>query len=329
MSKKRVLIALPLAADLLTEIERSCEVVLAGGKLEVPGKEDFLAALPGVRGVLTTMRSSYDAGLFARFPELKVVSNFAVGYDNVDVEAATAAGVLVCNTPGVLDKAVSDLTLGLIIALSRNMLKNDRFVRSGAWMKGGAPLAQDISGKTLGLIGMGRIGATVAAAAIALGMRVIYYKPTRDQAIEARLGIAYRARDEVFAEADFVSVHTRLDATSRNSIGAREFSLMKPTAYFINTSRGGVVVEDELIAALRGDTIAGAGLDVMVTEPLPPESPLCSMDNVILQPHAGSATVQTRRAMIELAARNLIAAMRGERPQAMVNPEVWSPDLVR
>lgn len=321
MTKKRVLVATPLAPDLLDRIAEACEVVLPGEAPAIPTPAQIAELLPTVQGVLTTIRTRYDAGLFGACPGLEAISNNAVGFDNVDVPAATAAGVLVCNTPKVLDKAVADLTVGLIVCLARNMLHNDAFVRSGKWMDGGAPLTQDIAGKTLGLIGMGRIGKVVARAAAALGMRVVYYKPTRDAAAEAEGLVRYRERDEVFAEADFVSVHAPLDAGTRTSIGAREFSLMKRSAYFINTSRGGLVDEAGLIEALKQRRIAGAGLDVMATEPIGADHPLCALPNVVLQPHIASATVETRRAMIELAVRNLVAAMTGGTPEAMVNPQ--------
>lgn len=322
MPDKRVLIATPLAPDLLERIATEHEVVLAGEAPAIPAPAQLLELLPTVQGVITTIRTRYDAELFAACPDLEVISNNAVGFDNIDVPAATAAGVLVCNTPKVLDRAVADLAVGLIIGLARDMLRNDAYVRSGGWLGGNAPLTRDISGKTLGLIGMGRIGKVVARAAAALGMRVIYYKPNRDVTAEAEGLAQYLPREQVFAEADFVSVHAPLDASTRDSIGAREFALMKPTAYFINTSRGGLVDEPELIEALQQRRIAGAGLDVMATEPIGADHPLCALPNVILQPHVGSATVETRRAMIELAVRNLLAALAGETPEAMVNPQV-------
>lgn len=322
MSKKRVLIATPLAQDLLDRVAEVCEVVLPGDSPAIPTPEQVAELLPGVQGVLTTIRTRYGSDLLSACPGLEVISNNAVGFDNIDMPAATAAGVLVCNTPKVLDRAVADLTVGLIIALARQMPRNDAHIRSGGWLAGNAALTQDIDGKTLGLVGMGRIGKVVARVAAALGMRVIYFKPSRDTTAEAE-GIAeYRPRDQVFSEADFVSIHAPLDDSTRASIGAREFSLMKSSAYFINTSRGGLVDEPALIRALQEERLAGAGLDVMATEPIGADHPLCALPNVILQPHVGSATVETRRAMIELAVRNLLAVMTGGRAEAMVNPQV-------
>lgn len=324
MTRPVVLIALPLADDLEKVIEEECEIMLCANGAAVPDAADLATRLPNVDGVLTTMRSRYDEKLLSQCPRLKVISNFAVGFDNVDVPAASRAGVLVCNTPGVLDRAVAEVTIGLIIMAARNILANDRFVREGKWAKGAPSLAVDVGDKVLGLLGMGRIGTVVAKAAHALGMKVIYHKRSRDTQIETAGITEYCSRDELFARSDFVSVHTPLDDSTRGSIGAREFNAMKPTAYFINTSRGGVVDEPALIEALKNETIAGAGLDVMATEPIGADHPLCSLPNVVLQPHIGSATVETRRAMIELAVRNLVAALNGRKPEAMVNPEVWS-----
>jgi glyoxylate reductase len=300
----------------------------------VPVGERIEEALPAdVRAqavaLLCTVRTPVRESLFAALPRLKVVSNFAVGYDNIDVEAATRAQVLVCNTPGVLDAAVADVTIGMVLCLARKLLDNDRFVRSGAWLKGAAPLTADLAGKTIGLLGMGRIGRMVARRARAFDMNVIYHNRRRDEETE-RGGLAsFVGRDALFQQSDYVSVHVPLGPETRNSIGEREFSLMKRSAYFLNTARGAVVDEEALIKAMRNGTIAGAGLDVMVQEPLPTSSPLIDMPNVVLQPHIGSATVETRRAMIALAVDNMVNAATGNKPKAMVNESVWPAAAAR
>ncbi|ARP96841.1 2-hydroxyacid dehydrogenase [Bordetella genomosp. 13] len=317
-----VVVSAPLPADLRERLAARCSII------DVPAGQSPAQTLDAAQrealvGILCTMKTRIQRDELAALPKLKVVSNFAVGFDNIDVPAATEANVLVCNTPGVLDKAVADLTLGLLICLARNMVGGDAFVRSGQWARGAAPLTSDIRGKTLGLLGMGRIGREVARMACALGMEVIYHNRSHDEAAE-REGLAqYRERDALFAESDFLSVHIPLSPSTRHGIGKREFSLMKPSAYFINTARGGVVNEAEMIEALKTGVIAGAGLDVMETEPLPGDHPLCSLSNVVLQAHVGSATVETRRAMIDLAAQNLLDAVGGTKPAAMVNPAVW------
>lgn len=324
MSQPRVIITAPVPADLREQIAARCEII------DVPAGNSLVEALDKeqratIDGIICTMRSKFDESILDAFPRLRVVSNFAVGYDNVNVPAATARDVLVCNTPKVLDGAVADLTFGLLICVARNMINGDAHVRNGTWASKGAPaLTHDIRGKTLGLLGMGRIGRVVAETAKAFNMKVIYHNRTRNTEAEAA-GIAdYRDRDALFAESDFLSVHIPLNPETRHSVGAKEFAAMKPTAYLLNTARGPVVDEAALIEALKNGQIAGAGLDVMELEPLPASSPLCELPNVVLQAHVGSGTVETRRAMIDLAVRNLLDAVSDTRPQAMVNPEVWT-----
>lgn len=322
MPLTRVIVSAPLPDDLRERIKSQCEIIdVAVGQNPV----DVLSTeqLKDVEGILCTLRTKIDESLLQALPRLRVVSNFAVGFDNVSVAASTARNVLVCNTPKVLDGAVADLTMGLIICLARNLVAGDAFVRSGAWTRGAAPLTRDIRGKTLGLLGMGRIGRVVAKTAKAFDMHVIYHNRRRDTEAEAAGLAQYRDRDALFAESDFVSVHIPLSAETRHSVGASEFARMKPSAYLINTARGPVVDENALIEALKSGKIAGAGLDVMEQEPLPPTSPLCELPNVVLQAHVGSATVETRRAMIDLAVRNLLDALSETRPEAIVNPEVW------
>lgn len=322
-----VIVSVTLAEDLKQKVSENLDIhfVPVGKSLEenVPAEVRAKAV-----GILCTMLSPIKEPLFAAFPNLRVVSNMAVGYDNIDVPAATRAGVAVCNTPGVLDAAVADLTMGIVLSLARKLVANDRFVRDGSWTKGGAPLASDLAGKTIGLLGMGRIGRLVAKRAQAFDMNVIYHNRRQDAEAEKAGLASYVDRDTLFRQSDYVSVHVPLGDETRKSVGEREFSLMKPTAYFLNTSRGGVVDEEALIAVLKAGKIAGAGLDVMVKEPLDPASPLTSLPNVVLQPHAGSATVETRRAMIELAVDNLINAVSLRKPKAMVNEDLW-PEVAR
>lgn len=320
MARPRLLLAIPVPDDIRAQLEAACEVVTVpgGGR---PSREQLWELLPTVDGILTTSQLRIENELIDRCPRLKLISNNSVGYDNVDIPHATRRGVLVCNTPGVLSGAVADITFGLIIELARHLRAADQHVRSGAWLKGPPPLGVDIRGKTLGIIGFGRIGHVVARTAQGFAMRVIYYDPVRDPQAEAAGLATYRERDDVFREADFLTVHCYLDETTRRSIGMREFRLMKPTAFFINTARGGIVDQDALVEALTSGAIAGAGLDVMDPEPLDPSHPLCRLPNAVLLPHIGSATVETRRAMIELATRNTIAALTGGTPEAMVNPE--------
>lgn len=287
-----------------------------------PPRQLLEQVLPTVPGMLTSNGVKIDNDLIDAAPNLRVVSNFGVGYDNVDIPYATAHGLLVCNTPGVLSDAVADLTFAFMIDLARGVLRSDRHVREGRWSRGEAPpLGRDLRGATLGILGLGRIGHVVAYRAGAFAMNTIYYDPIRDPTVEESGLAAYMERDEVLRQADFLTVHVFLDPSTRQHIGARDFSLMKPTAYFINTSRGGVVDQAALTEALRSQQIAGAAVDVLETEPPDVDDPLLKLENVILAPHIGSATAETREAMAALAARNLIAALTGGTPEAMVNPE--------
>ncbi len=321
-TRPRIIVSVPVPDDLRAELAAKFDIV------EVPVGERPADVLPAdvratIEGQLITPRTRVDEDLMQSLPKLRVSSNFAVGFDNVDVPAATRHKVLICNTPNVLNGAVADVTLGLMLCLARNLVAGDAFVRSGAWMRGPFPLTSDIRGKTFGLLGMGRIGRVVARGAQAFDMKVVYHNRRRDAETED-LGLAsYVDRDTLSRESDVLSVLVPLTAETRHSVGAREFGMMKPTSYLINTARGAVLDEAALIDALRSGEIAGAGLDVMETEPLPADSPLCGLPNVVLQAHVGSATHETRRAMIELAVYNLIDALTGVQPTAMVNPELW------
>ena len=322
-SQPTIVISATLPADLRAKVAAACRII------DVPPGASLSEAVPEadralVEGVLCTLKTSIGKDQLAALPKLRVVSNYAVGFDNISVPMASEHKVLVCNTPGVLDRAVADLTIGLLICLARGMVAGDAFVRSGAWTKGAAPLTMDIAGKTLGLLGMGRIGTLVARTAKAFDMKVVYHNRRRDQAAEAEGLATYVERDALFSQSDVVSVHIPLSPETRGAVGKAELDMMKPTAYLINTARGPVVDEAALIAHLQQGKIAGAGLDVMEKEPLPADSPLCSLPNVVLQAHVGSGTVETRRAMMDLAVANLLDAMAGKQPKAMVNPDTWA-----
>jgi lactate dehydrogenase-like 2-hydroxyacid dehydrogenase len=303
-------------------IDDACEVVTIPGSGR-PTRDQLAELLPTVDGLLTSNQVKVDNALLDACPNLKVVANNGVGYDNVDIPYATARGLLVCNTPGVLNGAVADLTFALLLNLARHVPANREHVSSGGWTRAPGKIGVDVRGKTLGIIGMGRIGKVVArTAALGFDMRVIYYDPVRSLEHEAQGLITYRERDDVFRESDFVTVHCLLDESTRHHIGTREFKLMKPSAYVINTARGPVLDQDALVEALQAGEIAGAGLDVTEVEPLDPAHPLCSLPNAIVLPHIASGTTETRLAMVELAARNVIAGINGRPPEAAVNPEV-------
>jgi len=251
-------------------------------------------------------------------PKLKVVARFGVGYDNVDVEACTKRGIYVTHTPGVLSNAVAELTMGLMLCLSRRLLEADRYVRT-EWAKSHYfPLAIDLEGKVLGIIGLGRIGYAVARRAKAFEMRIVYYDLIRKEDVERELEIRFMELDDLLKISDFVTVHVPLTSSTERLIGERELKLMKKDAYLINTSRGRVIDENALYRALKEGWIAGAGLDVFVREPLPSDSPLLELKNVVLTPHIGSATIETRRKMAQMDVENVRKVLQGESPPNLV-----------
>ncbi|HWC31437.1 MAG TPA: D-glycerate dehydrogenase [Dehalococcoidia bacterium] len=275
-------------------------------------------------GILTNIADRVDAELITAAPGLRVVSQMAVGYDNIDVVAATQRGVLVTNTPGVLTEATADIAFALLLAQTRRLPEGDRAMRRGEWgeWKPWFLLGRDLTGKTLGIVGLGAIGQAMARRALGFGMRVIYASRQRKPDAEAALGVVWRDLPQLLAESDYVSLHMALNAETRAMIGAPELARMKRDAVLINTARGGVVDQAALLEALRNGVIGGAGLDVFESEPLSPDHPLLELDNVVVTPHLGSATVETRSRMSDLAVDNLIAFFRGEMPPCMVNPEV-------
>jgi lactate dehydrogenase-like 2-hydroxyacid dehydrogenase len=243
----------------------------------------------------------------------------------VDVEAATARDILVTNTPDVLTDTVADLTFALMLSVGRRICEMDRWVRAGQWKDAaGAPMAWDIHHATLGIIGLGRIGSAVARRALAFDMPVLYCDPERKPALERQYGYRYADMNSVLRESDFVSLHVPLLPGTKGLMGPAQFAQMKRTAFLINTSRGPVVDEAALIAALREKRIAGAGLDVFETEPVDMTNPLLKMENVVVLPHVGSATDATRAAMLDLSVNNTLAVLQGKPPLTPVNPEVLS-----
>lgn len=286
-----------------------------------PSAEQLDTLLGDADGALTLLTDRIDGAVLDRHPNLKVVSNFAVGYDNIDPNAATERGVIVCNTPDVLTAATADHTWALLMAAARRIPESIEYVREGKWRTWGPLLllGQEISGATLGIIGLGRIGKEVARRAGGFGMRVIAYDEYQDADFAARNAVEYTDMDTVLREADFLTLHVALTPETRHLIGAEEFAKMKPTSILINAARGPVVDTEALVAALNTGEILAAALDVTDPEPLPADHPLVNMDNCIVVPHTASATVQTRDAMATLAARNLLAGLRGEKPPASVN----------
>jgi glyoxylate reductase len=318
-----VLVTRSLAAEVMRYLDEHCLTTLNDEDRPM-ARDRLLAEVKGKHGLLPMLTDRIDEELLdAAGPDLAVVANFAVGYDNVDVAACTGRGVVVTNTPDVLTDATADMAWSLILAASRRVGEGERLIRDGRpW--GWAPdfmLGREVTGKTLGVVGMGRIGQAVAARARGFRMRILYHSRTRSPDAEAALGAEYRDLPALLTEADIVSVHVSLSAETHHLFGPKEFRAMKPTAVFVNTTRGAVVDEEALAQALKQGEIFAAGLDVYEREPEVHPN-LLGLDNVVLVPHLGSATVETRTAMGMLAAENLVASLEGRRPPSIVNPEV-------
>lgn len=318
----RVVVSSVLPVDVRQWLGRGTDVVAPErGAMSRP---QLLEAVAGADGLVCLLSDRIDEELLGRAPRLRVVGNYAVGTDNIDVRAATRRGVVVANTPDVLTYATADLTMALLCATARRIPEGDALVRSGNWTgwEPGQLLGAEIWGQRLGLIGFGRIGRAVAVRARGFDMRVTYTAPHRaPAAVEAAVPATWLPLEQLLAESDFVSLHCPLDATTRGLIGAAQLAQMKRTAFLINTARGACVDETALAAALEAGTIAGAALDVFVDEPRVPER-LRAHPRVVLTPHVGSATAQARARMAELAARAVGAVLAGERPANIVNPEV-------
>ena len=318
--KPKVIVTREIFDDSLALLAQHCEVL--DNQADVPYAPDTLAAkLAGCEGLMCALTDKVDAALLARCPNLKAVANIAVGYNNIDVPACTARGIKVTNTPGVLDDSTADLAFALILATARRVTEVEAYIRKGEWT--GWKLKQwlgvDVHHATLGIIGMGRIGQAIAKRAAGFDMTVIYHNRTRVAAeIEQRANAAYVSMDELMAQADFVVLQMPYTPETHHLIGVAELSKMKPGAILINSTRGGVVDDKALIAALKNGVIRGAGLDVFEGEPKL-DAGFLDLKNVVLVPHIGSSTEATRRAMAMLAAKNLVAALTGQVPPNLIN----------
>ena len=286
-----------------------------------PAPDALRDQLLGADGALTMVTDPVGADLLADAGRLRVVSNMAVGYDNIDAEAAAAAGVWATNTPGVLHETTADLAFALLLAAARNVVLSDRDTRDGGWRTWSptAFLGPDPSGATLGIIGLGEIGRAVARRASGFGMTVLAATRTPRPELERELGVERVSLNELLERSDFVSLHVPYGPETERLIGAPEFAAMKETAIIVNTARGGVIDQDALVEALREGAIGGAALDVTVPEPLPLDHPLYGFPTVTITPHIGSASHATRARMAEMAARNIIAVLGGEEPPNAIN----------
>ncbi len=325
MTKPKVFVTRIIPDKGLKLIQEFCEVDLWTDELPPP-RDTLLARVRGVDGLLCLLTDRIDGEVMdAAGPSLKVISNHAVGFDNIDVPAATARGIPVGNTPGILTDATADFAFALLLAAARRVVEGERFVRAGRWKTWGPSLllGQDVYGATLGLIGFGRIGQAMARRAAGFAMRVLYHDPSLPGP-PAGLNATPVDLPTLLRESDFVSLHVPLTAQTRGLINRETLALMKPTAVLINTARGPVVDQAALYEALRDQRIFAAALDVTDPEPIPLDSPLLTLDNCLIVPHIASASVTTRQKMSLMAAENLLAGLRGERLPNCVNPEVYT-----
>jgi glyoxylate reductase len=326
VTKPKVFVSRIIPDDGLRPITEACDADVWQDALPPP-RADLLGAIEGCEGVLTLLTDRVDDEFLDRAgPQLKVVSNFAVGFDNIDVAACTKVGIPVGNTPGVLTETTADLAWALLMAAARRLPEGDHYVRAGKWKTWGPMLLMgpDVHGATLGIIGFGRIGQAVARRARGFGMRVLYHDPHRvSPSVEAEYGAEFRTLEGILPEADFVTLHVNLSPETKGLINAERLGWMKRTAILVNTSRGPVVDSMALVDALRDGVIAAAALDVTDPEPLPADHPLVGLDNCLVVPHIASASRATRGRMAAMAAANLLAGVRGQRLPTPVNPEVY------
>lgn len=322
MSQTRVFVTRPIPEAGLKLLREHCDTKLWDSDIP-PARADILREVADAEGIVALVTDRIDGEVMDAAPNLKVISNMAVGYDNIDIPAATARNIPVGNTPGVLTETTADLAFALLMAAARRITEGERYVRDGRWKTWGPTLllGQDVFGATLGIIGLGRIGQAVARRAMGFNMRIVYHGG--DDAAANELGAEPRRFDDLLRESDFVTIHVPYSRETHHLIDSRALSLMKPTAILVNTARGGVVDPKALYSALKEGQIAYAALDVTEPEPIPMDDPLLMIDNCVIIPHLGSASVTTRNKMSRMAAENLLAGVRGERLPYCVNPEVY------
>ena len=325
MPKAKVFLTRRLPDIDFQKLERIAEVEI-WNQQQPPPYSVLLEKTQKIDGLLCLLTDRIDKQLLETATSLKVISQMAVGYDNIDIAAATALGIPVSNTPGVLTNATADLTWALLMAAARRIVEAERFVRTGQWQTWSPTLllGADLSGSTLGIIGFGRIGQAVARRARGFELRLLYYsRRRRERELERAMGVEYAELDTLLQESDFITLHASLTPDTYHLIGPGQLQLMKPSAILINTARGSLVDGEALFVALSTGQIAAAALDVTEPEPLPMSSPLLELDNLIITPHIGSASQQTRTKMAQMAVDNLIAGLEGEKLPNCVNSEIY------
>jgi glyoxylate reductase len=322
--RPRVFVTRQLPGEALGRLSKQVELRVWEDELPPP-REALLEGARGVGGLITLLTDRIDAPLLESTPSLRAVSNVAVGYDNIDVAACTARRIAVGNTPGVLTETTADFAFALLMGLARRVAEADAYVRAGKWRTWSPTLllGADVHGTTLGIAGLGQIGAAMARRARGFGMRVLYVNRHPRPELEAELGLWRVDKATLLAESDFLSLHVPLTPQTRHWLGRAELAAMKPGAMLINTARGSVVDQAALAEALANGPLGGAALDVTEPEPLPMDSPLLKLPNVLIAPHIASASHATRGRMASMAVDNLLAALDGRRPPHCVNPELF------
>jgi glyoxylate reductase len=323
MSKPRIYITRPLPPAAMRILEGQVEYHMWDRENEAVRRETLLREIVDVDGIICLITEKMDAEAIERAHRCRVIAQVAVGYDNIDVAAATRRGIYVTNTPGVLTETTADMGWAILMATARRVVEGDKFTRSGRWKTWELMgfTGQDVGGATLGIIGMGRIGAAIARRAKGFAMPILYHNRNRAEALEAELGARYASLDDLLRQSDFVMVSVALTSDTRHLIGERELGLMKPSAILVNIARGPIVDQRALYRALVDRKIWAAGLDVFEVEPVPMDEPLLRLDNVVVPPHLGSGSIATRTKMATMAAENCLAGTTGKIPPNVVNPE--------
>lgn len=320
MSKPYVFITRKISEEVLTPLKQIADVQMWNSESEAVPREVLLNEGKKADALLTMLSDSVDKELLENAPNLKVVANLAVGYDNINLEAAARNEVIVCNTPDVLTETTADLTFGLMLSAARRLTEANLFVKEGQWKSWSPYLlaGTDVHHKTIGIVGMGSIGTAVARRAKGFGMEILYHNRSRHAAAENELGAAYKSFEELLEGSDFVICLTPLTEDTKHLFDADAFKRMKSSAIFVNVGRGQVVDEEALIHALEQKEIAGAGLDVFYKEPIGADHPLLQFPQVVALPHIGSASVETRTTMMELCRDNIIAVLEGRKAKSVV-----------
>ena len=323
MSKPKVFVTRIIPEAGLDMVTEACDAEVWQEQLPPP-REVIIEKLADKDGLLCLLTDKVDGEVMDAGPNLRVISNYAVGFDNITVPDATERGIPVGNTPGVLTETTSEMAFALLMSVSRRIVEADAYTRARKWVTWEPKLllGRDLHGSTLGLVGFGRIGQRMAQQARGFECKVLYHDVFRNDEAADALGAEYRELDDLLRESDFVSMHTALTDETRHMIGKRQFELMGPDCILINTSRGPVIDEAALYEALKNGTILAAGLDVTEVEPIADDSPLLELDNIVIAPHIASGSLRTRSKMATMAAANLLAGLNGEKLPNCVNPEV-------